>query len=198
MKSPGISTLIQHEYEHASCAHVLVKSSLDTDDANFIPLVLDRGSARRLVIPILVHKPMRPGLAGALHAGARRCVDILREAPVEFDVQRACRATLPLSVGDPVPLADDLDVSARIFRSLVPSPATFPPASGEQRADRSPSRGFICHRREVQRAPQPIRVVPVIEQVLRSRISSLESSSLSRDRAIATATAAAADQARRE
>ena len=148
--------------------------------------------------PEVVQNSVGPGLPRTLHPGTRRPVGILRKAPVEFDVQRACRAAPPLPVGDPVILADDLDVVGANIPQFGPSPGGIAAGTSEQRADRSPSGVSVLHRHEAQCAPQPLRVVPVIEQVLRFRISTLVGSELGCDRAITTAATATADQARRE
>ena len=161
----GSGSLVQHEYDKAVRRYRFVDSFPDI-------AVNDLRSTRGDVCPEFVHDPTRPGLSGALHPNPRLRIDILREPPVEFDVQRSRRTTLPLSVGDPVPLADDYN----IFRLHVPqhgpgSDRRAVRAFFEQGADRRPALGDVRNGRQAQRAAQALRVVPVIEQVFSRRVS---------------------------
>ena len=85
------------------------------------------------------------------------------EPPVEFDVQRSRRPALPLSVGDSVPVADNPDIPG----VNIAQPGS---ASGagtlKQGPDRGPFPVDVLRLRQAQRGPQPLRVIPVIEQIL--------------------------------
>ena len=163
------------------------------------PTIVSRTSPCTMLVPpgaVCVPKSSvirwDPRLPGALHPGARVGIDIGGEPPVELDVERTRRPALPLAVGDSSSLADNGHIPGANVPQQRPGSVGVALDGVEQAGNRCPSFARIGDLRQAQRRSQTLRIVPVIEQVLRRRIAARVSSEGGRDRTLSAATAATA------